>query len=102
MAKRKLTEQERELTKKGVKTREKNIKEKTEALAYLVDFDKFNKKWEGYIEEKRVIEVGTKKKILEQTRKSLVEEIQFETETVKTLQSHLTEGVEVKKMVGVT
>lgn len=99
--KRPLTEQETELTKKGIKNREKRLKENKIELDYLNDFEEFNKRWSTYLENKEKKSKDNKERMMIMARKQLTEEIKIDEDALKQEKSQLKHGVEVKKMTGV-
>lgn len=101
MVKRKLSKKERILTKKGIKIRSDRIKENKEELNYLNDFDKFNKKYESYLAKKDARVKQQKADQILMARKNLKAEIKFDEEALLAEKLQLTEGVDVKEMVGV-
>ncbi len=99
--KRKLTKQEKELCRQGINTRKKTIKELERELNYFTEFNAFQDKWKKYLEDK--VETAKKKKelIIETTRKTLIEQIEFEKNSLTVEKNQLKDGVEIKQMPGI-
>jgi len=99
--KRKLTKQEKELCRIGINNRKKRIKNLERELRYFNEFNVFQDKWKKYLEDKEKNTKAKKKLIIETTRKTLIEQIEFEKNALKVEKGQLENGVEIKEMTGV-
>lgn len=99
--KRELDKLEKDKTQEGIKVQKLEIKEAEEAIEII-------NKQKKYIASKREFEDGTREynrkkqdKELEDTLKGAKQAVQMAKEKIKVLESHLKDGVEVKKATGV-
>ena len=93
--KRKLDKLETKLTKKGIKSRKKRIKEMTLELDYIKGFKEFNEKHADYLEMKRIKEAIANERSIEQLIKLITERLKIENSAIITEKLHLKQFLQV-------
>jgi len=98
---RKLTDEERKLTKKGLKLREKELQELVKEKNYFSEFQIFNEKWKDYLVEKELKVKERKEHLMIQTMQDLKTQVKSTRNLIETLKTQLNKGVEVKTPIEV-
>ena len=88
--KRKLTNEERELTKKAIERNTKLIEELKEQMAYNNDILKFEDKWHNFLWRQ-------KRNQYERIVQEFNQQIKIKQETIEANKKQLSEGIEAKE-----
>lgn len=98
---RELTDNEKELCKKGLITRTERIKALKEDLSYNEDYKKFKDKWQEYSDKKAEKKKKQEDEYVAKVLIALGEEISMEQKALKSEKDMLSNGVKIKTPTGV-